>query len=327
MRLTRHTRCIGRDGVRRASIAMLAAALVVAVACGGDEADVPAAKTPLVLGLVPSLEADKLVTRLEPLGEYLEAELGVPVRTFVPQDYTGLIEAMGSGRADIAMLPPFAAMLAQRRYGIEPLLISVRDGESAYRAQWMTTDAAVCDTPPAPGPNGLLRCEGSLAKVEGRRVAFTSPTSTSGYLFPALQLIEIGIDPETGVKPVFVGGHDAAVIAVLNGDVDFGVAYDDARTYILDEYPEVGERVIPFAFSPWIPNDGVQVRADLEPERKAAIARALLALAASEAALPREERTLYRLYEIDGFEPYRPGLYEPVERAFQALRDKIDVDG
>jgi phosphonate transport system substrate-binding protein len=34
------------------------------------------------------------------------------------------------------MLPPFAAMLGQRRYDIEPILISVRRGEQGYRSQW-----------------------------------------------------------------------------------------------------------------------------------------------------------------------------------------------
>ncbi|HAQ21999.1 MAG TPA: phosphate starvation-inducible protein PhoH, partial [Acidimicrobiaceae bacterium] len=47
-----------------------------------------------------------------------------------------------------------------------------------------------------------------LSKVKGKTVAFTSESSTSGYLFPALQLIEAGINPERDINPIFTGGHD-----------------------------------------------------------------------------------------------------------------------
>lgn len=304
--------------------AWLATVLLSLVACGPAKEQ---QREGLVLGLVPSLEAQKLVTNLKPLGDFLAGQLGVPVETFVPQDYTGLIEALGSGRADIAMLPPFAAMLGKERYGIETILISVRNGRATYRTMWMTADPAFCDVPPSPDEQGMLRCEAALEKVRGKTVAFTDPTSTSGYLFPALQLRDLGIDPEKDIQPVFVGSHDASVIAVLNGDVEIGVAYDDARHYILGEYPDIGQHVFPFAYSDWIPNDGVQVRGDLPEEQKAAIRDAFLELTRQEASLPQTERLLYRLYEIDGFEVYEPGLYGPVEHAFRVMRDKIDING
>ena len=73
------------------------AALLLASCCPVDQTDERGWPKELVLGLVPALEADALVDNLDPLAEYLEAELGVPVRSFVPQDYTGLVEALGSG--------------------------------------------------------------------------------------------------------------------------------------------------------------------------------------------------------------------------------------
>ncbi len=281
----------------------------------------------LVLGLVPALEADKLIDNLKPLEEYLSAELGIAVESFVPQDYTGLIEALGSGRADIGMLPPFAGMLGFERYGIETILISVRDGHAQYRAQWMTADPEFCEEPPTERLNGLMECVASIQKLRGRTVGFTDPTSTSGYLFPALQLIDAGINPEEDIQSVFVGSHDAAVIAVLNGDVEIAAAYDDARTYILEEYPEIGTQVLPFNYSDWIPNDGVQVRGDLDEEVKERIKQAFLKLTREEAGIAQTDRMLYKLYEIDGFVEFDEGTYDPVKRAFEQMRDKIDLDG
>jgi phosphonate transport system substrate-binding protein len=280
----------------------------------------------LVLGLVPALEADKLIDNLKPLDEYLTAELGIPVESFVPQDYTGLIEALGSGQADIGMLPPFAGMLGFERYGIETILISQRDGQARYRAQWMTADPEFCDEPPEKQLNGLLACVASIQKVRGKVVGFTDPTSTSGYLFPALQLIDAGINPEEDIQSVFVGSHDAAVIAVLNGDVEIAAAYDDARTYIINEYPDIGSQVLPFNYSDWIPNDGVQVRGDLPEDVKEEIKQAFLRLTRVEAGVPQAERMLFKLYEIDGFVEFEDGTYEPVKRAFTQMRDRIDLD-
>jgi hypothetical protein len=39
---------------------------------------------------------------------------------------------------------------------------------------------------------------------------------------------------------LFVGGHDASVLAVHAGDVSFGVAYDDVRQFVLPQYPDIG---------------------------------------------------------------------------------------
>jgi phosphonate transport system substrate-binding protein len=308
------------------SLSAIAVCLILFGGCTSDTGSLSSRPEKLVLGLVPALEADKLIDNLRPLDEYLSLELGIPVESFVPQDYTGLIEALGSGQADIGMLPPFAGMLAFERYGIETILISVRDGEARYRAQWMTADPGFCDEAPEVGLRGLLHCVASIQKVRGKVVGFTDPTSTSGYLFPALQLIDAGINPEEDIQSVFVGSHDAAVIAVLNGDVEIAAAYDDARTYILNEYPDIGTQVLPFNYSDWIPNDGVQVRADLAPELKEAIKQAFLKLTRVEAGIPQAERLLFKLYEIDGFVEFEDGTYEPVKRAFAEMRDRIDLD-
>jgi len=217
--------------------------IVLAACCPGDEVDERGWPRQLVLGLVPSLEAEAMVDNLAPLADFLSAELGMPVTSFVPQDYTGLVEALGTGRADIGMLPPFAAMLGQRRYDIETILISVREGETGYRSQFMTNDPSVCDTPVVEDERGYLTCQGDVGVVEGETIAFTDPNSTSGFLFPSVHLMKHGIDPHKDVDGLFVGGHDSAALAVYAGDVRFAVAYDDVRMFIEEQYPDIGRKV------------------------------------------------------------------------------------
>lgn len=300
--------------------ALIATVLMLAACCPGEQVDERGWPRELVLGLVPSLEAEAMVDNLAPLADYLEAELGMPVRAFVPQDYTGLVEALGSGRADIGMLPPFAAMLGARRYDIETILISVRKGETGYRAQWMTNDPSVCEGPLVADERGFLSCTGDVRVVRGHNVAFTDPNSTSGYLFPALHLLEAGLDPESDVRGLFVGAHDSSALAVYSGDVRFGVAYDDVREFIRAQYPDIGEKVIVFDYTVMIPNDGVQLRPGLPEDLGQAIKNAFMSLAESQAHLPDDEKVLWVLYEIDGFVPHTEGLYDPVREAYELMR-------
>ncbi len=304
----------------RLYLAALSLAFLGLGCCPGESVDHRGWPDELVLGLVPALEADMLVGNLQPLTDHLSEELGIPVRSFVPNDYTGLVEALGSGRADIGMLPPFAAMLGMRRYDLQPLLVSIRDGEVGYRTQWLTHDPSVCQTVPVPDPAGMLWCHGALEQLRGETVAFTDPNSTSGYLFPALQLLEKSLDPESDIRGIFVGGHDSAVLAVRSRDVRFGVSYDDARHMVTGQYPDVGDQVIRFNQAPLIPNDGVTLQPDLPEDLASAIVDAFMTLEQAQADLPREARVLYRLYEIDGFQPVTHGLYDPVAEAYDRLR-------
>ena len=133
------------------------------------------------------------------------------------------------------------------------------------------SDATDDGTTISPG----LSCTADLSVVAGKTVAFTTEGSTSGYLFPALQLTDLGMDPQGDVTAIFTGSHDAAVTAVYNGDADIGVSFDDARRNIRSTNPDVGEKVIVFNITDEIPNDVVAVNASLPGDLKEAIFTAI----------------------------------------------------
>jgi len=146
------------------------------------------------------------------------------------------------------------------------LQVGIYFGDSG-KAEGETVDAGAV----SPGSS----CIGDVSKVKGKTVAFTSESSTSGYLFPALELTQLGIDPANDITPVFTGGHDAAVTAVYNGDADIGISFDDARRTIRKENTDVGEKDIVFSITAEIPNDVVAVRSDLPQDLKDAIYNAV----------------------------------------------------
>ena len=158
-------------------------------------------------------------------------------------------------------------------------------------------------------------CIGDLSSVAGETVAFTTETSTSGYLFPALELTNLGIDPTTGVTPIFTGGHDAAVTAVYDGSAKFGLSFDDARSTIDDVQADVGEKVIVFSITDEIPNDVVAVRSELPESLKEAIYSAI------EAYLDTEEgeAVFDEIYSWTDIAPASDSDFDIVREAAVAL--------
>jgi phosphonate transport system substrate-binding protein len=106
-------------------------------------------------------------------------------------------------------------------------------------------------------------CIGDLGAVAGETVAFVGRGSRSSYLFPALQLLRLGIDPTTDIDPIFTGSQDSTVAAVYDGEARFGVSFDDARRRIEDAHPDVGRSVIVFHITDEVPYDVIAARGDL----------------------------------------------------------------
>ena len=248
-----------------AAAALLAATLFT----GNAQGDIP---DKLVLGMVPSREADRIVDSLAPIAEMLSARLLIPVETFVATDFVGLVESVGTGRVDIGLFGPAGLVQAIDAYGAIPVLASVRQGSTTYRAQFN------------------VRCDSGITEFEqlrGGTIAFVSPGSTSGYQFPFVTLkVNYGIDPDTEMTAIFAGSHDASALAVYNGDVDVGVTFggspgSDGRETIEKDFPDAKEVICILGYSADIPNDGMVVRAGIDPELVEQIAQAMIDIAAS----------------------------------------------
>ena len=82
---------------------------------------------------------------------------------------------------------------------------------------------------------------------------------------------------------IFAGGHDASVHRGLQRRRRGGRQLQRRAHHRHRHVPDVGDKVVVFAYSPEIPNDGISVRGDL-PELKEEITQALLDYAAHRAA-------------------------------------------
>jgi phosphonate transport system substrate-binding protein len=223
------------------------ASISIIAACGSDEegsSDTPAPQATgapasteadpradwpekIIMGAVPSEESTALVESYSKLIQVLEEELGLEVEFFQATDYAGIIEAQIAGKVDIAQYGPFAYVIAKFNGAeISPIgaLVDAPDEKPGYQSYGIVkTGSDITD----------------LASFAGRKVCFVDPGSTSGYLYPSAGLLELGIDPESDVTPVFAGGHDASVISVNNGDCDAGFAFDAMVDTVLIEAGDI----------------------------------------------------------------------------------------
>lgn len=280
----------------------------------------------IVLALVPSQDQDGLVDTAAPLTDYLTKELGIDVTGVVSKDYQAAVEAMGAGQAQIGFLPSLQLWQANDMYDAKVVLQTERNGNITYPAQFMTNNPdKYCDDEPVER-DGMLFCNGadamkgpagldSIDKVKGAKVAVLGPGSPAGYIYPILALQEAGLDTDTDIQQIPVTANDASVLAVYNGDAEVGFSFWDARTIVAKDTPDVGQKVVVFAMTEEIPNDGVALSSDLSPELQDRITKALEDFSNT----PEGSEILTSIYSITKLASADPDSLDVVARAAQAL--------
>jgi phosphonate transport system substrate-binding protein len=283
----------------RRSLALLILLLLLA-GCGKPS------NSPKILrvGFVPAEDAQQVIQNAQPIVEILQKELGMEVQPFVATDYTGVVEALRVNKLDVAFLTPASYVLAKSEANVRVVLKSERKGSPYYYAAIITR-----------ADSGIK----SLEDLRGKTFAFGDPLSTSANVFPRKMFYEHGIDPVRDFKRIFYsGGHDATVLAVLNGKVDAGATYanspdnqDTAWTRYL-KTPENIKKIRAIAFSEPIPADNLVLSGSLDERIAKKIEEIFLALSRD----PQGKKMLRDLYQIDGFVPATDKDYDSVRQAF-----------
>jgi phosphonate transport system substrate-binding protein len=263
----------------------------------------PGAAEPLHLVLTPSQKPTDLLAAGEEFGQALGKLYGAPVRVTVASDYAAVIEALRNRTADLAFVHPVGYVLASREAKARIVARNLWHGKSTFTSRvYVRRDS------------GITTLEG----LRGKTIAFVDPSSSSGYTYPMVLLIQRGLvrdrDPKTFFREVmFAGAHDAAMRALLNGHVDAIASFDMAREQYLTD-PAERDKIIFVAETTPIPEAGIAARDGLGPEIFAKVRTALVQMRG-----PAYASLLKRMYDIDGFEPAEDRDYDPVRAAVELL--------
>jgi phosphonate transport system substrate-binding protein len=284
-----------------AFISLIAFSLLLS-ACGPGKLGTE--KTPIIWAVVPSGETERVVSGFEEVAKMIFDETGLVVKPFVATEYAGVIEAMCSDppKAHMASLATFSYILAHEKGCADVALVSVRYGSPVYNGQIFVRADSGIET---------------LADLAGKTFCRPDPLSTSGWIIPSITLKAAGIDPDTDLAQIVdAGSHDAAVAGVYNGDCDAGSSFVDARSAIEEDYPDVMDVIKVIEISADIPNDGVQFVKGFDPELKAQIVDALLAIASTEEG----QAALDVAYSWNALEKHDDSFYD-------AFRQVLDAAG
>ena len=261
----------------------------------------------LTVQFVPSQNADKLEAKAKPLEKLLSDKLGIPVKVSVSTNYNTIVEAMKSKKVDVGFLPPTAYTLAHDQKAADLLLQAQRygvnkDGSSNkklvddYKSEILVKK------------NSGIK---SLKDLKGKKIALQDVTSTAGYTFPLATLKkETGINATKDMKIVNVKGHDQAVISLLNGDVDAAAVFQDARTIVKKDQPNVFKDTKILKLTESIPNDTISVRPDMDKKFQEKLKKAFKDIAKSK----KGHKIISEVYSHEGYTDTRDSNFDIVRK-------------
>ncbi len=218
-----------------------------------------------------------LQNKANAVAQFLSKQLGMPVDAVVA-DETAAVEALRANRADVAFLSSRPALKAEQLAGARLALAEVRSDYSGGH----TYNSILVVRKDSP-----LRAGGSknqtLQQLKGKRMAFASRTSGSGFIIPTGEFVGAGLvnGPdrlESFFSQVTYGdGYSSALQAVLRGQADVAAVSEYALNPPWITAQEAQQLRVLQEF-PGVPAHGIAIDDDVPAPMRDKIVNALLKL-------------------------------------------------
>ncbi len=190
--------------------------------CGTEEkkTSVGGSDGVFTIAYAPNESTDQSSDARNGLAKELKEYLGCEVEEIQASDYNAIIEALRTGKADMAYMGANAIALGHERANIVPIVMKAEDGDpekAVYRSVLVTSSA-----------NEDIN---TIKDIKGRTIAFVDPDSTSGNLVPSSEIITAFPEENLDMDKLhtndaffeaasYSGSHQAGLQAVVRGDVE-----------------------------------------------------------------------------------------------------------
>jgi phosphonate transport system substrate-binding protein len=207
----------------------------------------------------PSVYADAWADFLT----YLQEKTGKKVQFFPVQSNAAEIEAMRAGRLHIAGFASGSVPLAVACAGFNPFAVMAdKKDVFGYEMEIITY----------PG-SGIEKVE----DIKGKKLAFTSETSNSGYKAPsALLKAKYGMEAGKDYEPVFSGKHDNSILGVANKDYPAAAIANSVMFRMISRDVVKQDQIVSIYKSETFPSTAYGVAYNLKPELRDTIRQAFL---------------------------------------------------
>ncbi|PMB29177.1 phosphonate ABC transporter substrate-binding protein [Fischerella thermalis CCMEE 5208] len=248
-------------------------------------------KTNELVVIFPSRsDSTDLQNKANAVAAFLSKQLGVPVKAQIGDD-TAAVEALRANRADIAFLSSRPALKAEQLANARLYLAEVRptySGKYTYNSVFVVPKNSPLKT--------QSTAKATLTQLRGKRMAFTSPTSGSGFIFPTAELVKQGLVPNRDRlndffgQVTYGGNYSKAIQAVLRGQADVAAVSEYALNPPYITEAEKNQLRILHKI-PGVPAHGVAIDDDVPVATRNKIINAMLLL-----NQPQNNQLLRNLY-------------------------------
>lgn len=207
-----------KKGIASVLLSAMVAFGSFAAGCGGNSQE--AGKKTFTIAYAPNESTTDSTDARSTLAKDLGKVINMEVKEIQASDYTAIIEALRTGKADMAYMGALAVAMGAERAGVTPIVMKAPNGDKAqavYHSVFVTQK-----------DNSEIN---SIKDFKGKTIAFVDPDSTSGNLVPTSEIMKAFPDLHLTNEKIhtngeffeavsFSGKHQAGLQAVIKGDVD-----------------------------------------------------------------------------------------------------------
>jgi phosphonate transport system substrate-binding protein len=193
--------------------------------------------------------------------QHMAKVTGKRVVFFPVQSYAAQYEAMRSGRLHIAGVNTGGNPVAVACAGLVPFaMMASKDGSFGYEMEIIVPAGSAIKSP---------------ADLKGKKLAFTSPTSNSGFKAPsAILKSEFGLIAKQDFDTAFSGKHDNSILGVANKDYQAAAVANSVLKRMIDRKVVKPSQIHTIYRSQTFPTTGYGHAHNLHPEVVAKIKQA-----------------------------------------------------
>ena len=222
----------------------------------------PTEKLDLRVGIAPIVSPEKSLEMYQDFIGYVAEKLGRTPVSFYRATYSEINNLVRYKLCDIAFVSTYPFMRGEREFGMQVLVVPQIHGETKYQSFILVPQSSSA---------------ASLWDLRGKRFASADIISTTGWLFPAMMLMQHGENPNRFFgEHVITGSHDRSIQAVADGFVDgaavSGIVFDQMET----ENPSILKKIRILAKSPFFGNPPLVVHPDMDKSLRSAVLSILL---------------------------------------------------
>ena len=202
----------------------------------------------------PAVYANIWTNFVKHLEKYTERK----VVFFPVESNAAQLEAMRSGRLHVAGFNTGSNPIAVSCAGFVPWAMHAKDdGSYGYEMEIIVKADSPIQSP---------------SEIKGRTLAFTSPTSNSGFKAPSAILKgEFDLIADRDFTPTFSGKHDNSILGVYNGDYEIASVANSVLQRMIRRGVIEGDKLRAIYRSPTFPTTGYGTAHNLHPELVAKI--------------------------------------------------------